>query len=58
MGLSKCAVHPRPLAFIDLMPVGGFNGYVYFAPVGTEPPAPEPQRPAPQADNDDDGDGN
>lgn len=32
-------------AFIDRLPVGGFTGYVYFAPTGKEPPAPEPQRP-------------
>ena len=31
--------------FIDRLPVGGFSGYVYFAPIGKEPPAPEPQRP-------------
>jgi len=31
---------------LDRLPVGGFSGYVYFAPVGTEPPPPEPERPA------------
>jgi hypothetical protein len=30
---------------LDLLPIGGFDGYVYFAPIGKEPPAAEPQRP-------------
>jgi hypothetical protein len=33
-------------AFLDRLPVGGFNGYVYFAPTGTKPPDPQPERPA------------
>jgi hypothetical protein len=34
--------------FLDRTPLGGFNGYVYLAPVGVQPPPhePEPQRPA------------
>jgi hypothetical protein len=32
--------------FLDRTPIGGFNGYVYFAPKGTLPPPPEPERPA------------
>ena len=33
--------------FLDRLPVGGFTGYVYLAPVGTPPPSadPQPQRP-------------
>lgn len=31
--------------FIDRTPIGGFTGYVYFAPIGTAPPEAEPQRP-------------
>lgn len=31
--------------FLDRTPIGGFNGYVYLAPIGTQPPQPEPQRP-------------
>ncbi|CAH2606396.1 conserved protein of unknown function (plasmid) [Rhodovastum atsumiense] len=31
--------------FLDRLPVGGFNGYVYLAPLGTQPPRLEPQRP-------------
>jgi len=26
------------------MPIGGFTGYVYFAPIGEEPPEPKPER--------------
>lgn len=39
-------------AFLDRTPIGGFNGYVHFAPIGTAPPEPEPQpqRPASDAD--------
>ena len=34
--------------FLDRLPIGGFTGYVYLAPVGTQPPViePAPQRPA------------
>jgi hypothetical protein len=34
--------------FLDRLPIGGFTGYVYLAPVGTQPPViePTPQRPA------------
>ncbi len=33
--------------FIDRLPIGGFTGYIYFAPIGQEPPDPEapPERP-------------
>jgi hypothetical protein len=31
--------------FLDRTPIGGFNGYAYLAPVGTQPPLPEPERP-------------
>ena len=41
-------------AFLDRTPIGGFNGYVYFAPIGTAPPLPEPERPAhPSAEEED-----
>ena len=30
---------------LDRLPIGGFSGYVYFAPIGEAPPEPEPQRP-------------
>jgi hypothetical protein len=35
--------------FLDRLPIGGWNGYVYLAPLGAKPPdpEPEPQRPAP-----------
>jgi hypothetical protein len=36
--------------FLDRTPIGGFTGYAYLAPVGTQPPQPEPQRPAPPGD--------
>ena len=36
--------------FLDRLPVGGFNGYVYFAPIGAEPPLFEPERPAQRSD--------
>ena len=29
--------------FLDRLPVGGFNGYVYLSPLGIEPPLPEPE---------------
>ncbi len=34
--------------FLNRTPIGGFNGYAYLAPIGTQPPepAPEPQRPS------------
>jgi hypothetical protein len=28
---------------LDRVPIGGFDGYVYFAPIGTLPPNPEPK---------------
>jgi hypothetical protein len=37
---------------LDRLPIGGFTGYVYFAPIGTEPPLPEPERPAQTSDDD------
>ena len=30
---------------LDRMPIGGFSGYVYFAPIGALPPEEDPQRP-------------
>jgi hypothetical protein len=30
---------------LNRTPIGGFNGYVYFAPIGGAPPEEEPQRP-------------
>jgi hypothetical protein len=40
--------------FIDRLPVGGFTGYVYLAPIGSRPPSsdPQPQRPG-ESDDDD-----
>jgi hypothetical protein len=32
--------------FLDRVPVGGWNGYVYLSPIGVKPPEPEPQRPS------------
>ena len=29
--------------FLDRLPVGGFDGYLYLAPIGSPPPAPNPQ---------------
>lgn len=33
--------------FVDRLPVGGWNGFVYLAPIGKPPPSsdPQPQRP-------------
>jgi hypothetical protein len=31
--------------FLDRMPIGGFNGYAYLAPIGKEPPLFEPEQP-------------
>jgi hypothetical protein len=30
---------------LDRLPIGGFNGYVCYVPVGSKPPEPEPDRP-------------
>jgi len=34
--------------FLNRTPIGGFTGYAYLAPIGTQPPEPEPspQRPS------------
>jgi hypothetical protein len=41
--------------FIDRMPVGGWTGYVYLAPIGTPPPSPDPQPQRPgESDEDED----
>jgi hypothetical protein len=39
---------------LDRLPIGGWNGYVYYAPIGTQPPAPEPERPARTNDDEED----
>jgi hypothetical protein len=39
--------------FLDRLPIGGWNGYVYYAPIGTRPPDPEPERPAQPPDDED-----
>jgi hypothetical protein len=31
---------------LNRTPIGGLNGYVYFAPIGEGPPPHEPERPA------------
>jgi hypothetical protein len=38
--------------FLDRTPLGGFNGYVYLAPIGSQPPISEPERPAEVSDSD------
>lgn len=30
---------------LDRTPIGGFNGYTCFVPIGQKPPEPEPERP-------------
>lgn len=35
---------------IDRTPTGGFNGYVYFSPIGVKPPDPQPQPERPFGD--------
>jgi hypothetical protein len=35
--------------FLDRLPIGGFNGYIHFAPIGAKPPEVEPERPGPSA---------
>lgn len=30
--------------FLDRTPIGGFNGYVYLAPIGAQPSLSEPER--------------
>ena len=37
--------------FLDRTPIGGFNGYVYLAPIGTQPPLTEPERPSQASDS-------
>ena len=47
-------------AYLDRTPLGGWTGYVHFAPIGQEPPPLPPERPGgPQqpADGDEDFDG-
>jgi hypothetical protein len=47
-------------AYLDRTPIGGWTGYVHFAPIGTAPPALPPERPGkPQqpADGDEEFDG-
>jgi hypothetical protein len=39
--------------FLDRTPIGGFNGYAYLAPIGTQPALPEPERPAQVSEDDD-----
>jgi hypothetical protein len=31
--------------FLDRTPIGGFNGYAYLAPLGSQPPLSGPERP-------------
>lgn len=42
--------------FLDTLPIGGFSGYVYLAPIGEQPPVFEqaPQRPGLDADDEPD----
>jgi hypothetical protein len=45
-------------SFLDRLPIGGFNGYVYFAQIGAPPPElddvpSEPARPAPRSEEED-----
>jgi hypothetical protein len=39
-------------AFIDRTPIGGWSGYIHFAPTGTQPPPLAPERPGLQAGDD------
>jgi hypothetical protein len=36
--------------FLDRTPIGGFNGYAYLAPTGSQPPDSEPERPGQASD--------
>ena len=40
--------------FLDRLPVGGFTGYVYLAPLGASPPSSDPQPRRPDESEDDD----
>jgi hypothetical protein len=39
--------------FLDRTPIGGFNGYAYLAPLGSQPPVSEPERPGGNAEIED-----
>jgi hypothetical protein len=39
--------------FLDRTPIGGFNGYAYLAPMGTQPPPVEPARPGEPSEEED-----
>lgn len=42
--------------FMDRTPIGGFNGYVFLAPIGSGPPAVEQQPHRPDNEDDNAGD--
>ena len=39
---------------LNRTPIGGLNGYVYFAPIGEGPPLHEPERPATSSEDEED----
>lgn len=53
IGTARAGADGAMHVFLDRLPVGGFNGYVYLAPLGASPPMPdEPQRPGHVNDED------
>ena len=46
IGTARIEAPDKPAhVFLDRLPIGGWNGYVYLSPKGVKPPEPEPQRP-------------
>jgi hypothetical protein len=45
IGKGRLDIDLKFHGILDRLPIGGFDGYVYFAPIGTTPLEPEPHRP-------------
>jgi hypothetical protein len=55
VGVARLEKDGVMVLHLDRLPVGGFTGVVYLAPVGAPPPSsdPQPQRPGETGDDED-----
>lgn len=53
VGVARLEKDGVVFVHLDRLPVGGFTGFVYLAPVGSPPPSsdPQPQRPGETSDD-------
>jgi hypothetical protein len=55
IGIGTGRIEPGGVfhVILETTPIGGFDGYVYMAPIGVKPPEVEPERPGGASESED-----